>query len=167
MQLTHGLAVAKSRSRLQLQEPLSRVQQQERRCYQFSTTTKDQWVVRFRWSETFITTFTIIIRCFVWTILMTVAALCTFFSLDSIPINMPAWRVNFVDTFTHRKLPVNSHNWLNTIFKMTIRIWCWLLFTAHLLREVLNVDPELLRILNPDVPITVNGVEITCIDVPR
>lgn len=45
--------------------------------------------------------------------------------------------------------------------------WCHRIFTAHLLRKIIKVDGGLLRILNPDVPIIVNGVEITAINVPR
>lgn len=40
-------------------------------------------------------------------------------------------------------------------------------FPAYHVREVLKVDGALLRILNPDVPIIVDGVEITAINVPR
>lgn len=38
---------------------------------------------------------------------------------------------------------------------------------AYLIHKFINVDGSMLRILNPDVPIIVEGVEITAIDVPR
>lgn len=40
-------------------------------------------------------------------------------------------------------------------------------FTAYLVQKILKVDGALLRILNPDVPVIVDGVEITAISVPR